>query len=180
MRYVAIITLALSAAAQAQDWKPVEAAIGRAGVSQAEGIYRFNFPRSDMEVWTRGVRVRPAFALGGWIAMKPYGDGVMAMGDLVLSDDEVVPVMTRLQQGGVEQTAVHHHLLHESPRVLYMHVHAHGDAVKIAETIRAALALTRTPAPAPAAAMPAAAIQLDTAAVAAALGRAGRVNGGVY
>jgi hypothetical protein len=167
----------------AQDWKPVEAAMGRAGVSQPEGVYRFNFPRSDLEVWTRGVRVKPSFALGGWVAMKPVSDGVMAMGDLVLTDDEVVPVMTRLQQGGIEQTAVHHHLLHESPRVLYMHVHAHGDPVKIAEALRAALALTHVPPAAPtaaAAASPAPAIELDTAAVAAALGRSGRVNGGVY
>ncbi|HJQ19701.1 MAG TPA: DUF1259 domain-containing protein [Gemmatimonadaceae bacterium] len=172
-----------ASAAFAQDWSAVEAAIGRPGVAQAGGVYRFNFPRSDMEVWTRGVRVKTAFALGGWIAMKPVSDGVMAMGDLVLADDEVEAVMLRLQQGGVEQTAVHHHLLHESPRVLYMHVHAHGDPAKIGAAVRAALALTRTPAPpapaaSPASAMPA--IDLDTAAVAAALGRAGRVNGGVY
>jgi len=177
--FATLVFVLLASRAAAQDWKPVEAAIGRAGVSQAEGVYRFNFPRSDLEVWTRGVRVKPAFALGGWIAMKPVSDGVMAMGDLVLTDDEVAPVMARLQEGGIEQTAVHHHLLHESPRVLYMHVHAHGDPVKIAETLRAALALTRVPPPAAAPAPPAP-IELDTAAVAAALGRSGRVNGGVY
>ena len=179
-----IVALLLGAAnlSNAQDWSAVDAAMGRASVAQPSDVHRFNFPRTDLEVWTRGVRVKPALALGGWIAMKPHAGGVVAMGDLVLADDEVVPVMTRLQQGGVEQTAVHHHLLHENPRVLYMHVHAHGDAVRIAETIRAALALTHTPAPAPAAPSTSAAppIELDTAAVAAALGRTGRVNGGVY
>ncbi len=101
------------------------------------------------------------------------------MGDLVLAEDEINPVISRLQEGGIEQTAIHHHLLHESPRVYYMHVHGHGDPVKLAETIHAALALTKLPPPAPA--PPAAsALDLDTAAVAKALGRSGRVNGGVY
>ncbi|HMC55812.1 MAG TPA: DUF1259 domain-containing protein [Gemmatimonadaceae bacterium] len=166
--------------ASAQDWAPVEAAMGRSGVSQPDSVYRFSFPRTDLEVWVRGVRVKPALALGGWIAMKQVGGGVVAMGDLVLTDDELVPVMTRLQQGDIDATAVHHHLLHENPRVLYMHVHGHGDPVRLAETIRAALALTRAP-PAPASpTAPAPAIDLDTAAIVAALGRSGRVNGGVY
>src|SRR5207244_4078048 len=94
------------------------------------------------------------------------------------TESELTPVISRLQQGGVEQTAIHHHVIRESPRVLYVHVHADGDAVKIAETVRAALALTKVPPPAPAA--PATAIDLDTAAVAHALGYSGRVNGGVY
>jgi len=172
----------LSAPLSAQDWKAVDAAMGRAGVAQPADVYRFNFPRSDMDVTAAGVKVKPALALGGWVAMKRVGGGgdVMAMGDLVLADSEVGPVMQRLQQGGVEQTALHHHLLHEAPRVLYMHVHAHGDPVKIAETIRAAMALTGAPAPAPMQAAAAPAIDLDTAAIAAALGRSGRVNGGVY
>jgi len=107
------------------------------------------------------------------------------MGDLVLADDEVAPVVSRLQQGGVEQTAIHHHLLHESPRVLYVHFHAHGDPRRIAETLRAAMALTKAPpAPAPSAGAAAAAgqesVALDTAAIARTLGWAGRMNGGVY
>jgi hypothetical protein len=88
--------------------------------------------------------------------------------------------MRALQQGGVEQTAVHNHVLHESPRVMYMHIAGHGDAVKIAQAIRAALAQSRTPLGAPSAPAAAAAIDLDTAAVARALGAAGKVNGGVY
>jgi hypothetical protein len=116
----------------------------------------------------------------------------MAMGDLVLAEDEVAPVMSTLQEGGVEQTALHHHVLHETPRVMYMHIHGHGDPVRIARAVRAAVALTKTP---PAAPTPTAgdagdaggagtggggAIDLDTAAIARTLGHAGKVNGGVY
>jgi hypothetical protein len=167
------------------NWQAVDAAFGRAGVTQAGDVHRYNFPRSDLTVTVldpRGdVVLRPALALGGWIAMHATGPAneVMAMGDLVLTEDELPRVMSRLQEGGVEQTAVHHHVMRESPRVLYMHVHARGDAVRIANTVREAVALTRTPAAAPTA-TPAAPVVLDTAAIAAALGHTGRSNGGVY
>jgi hypothetical protein len=178
-----ILLMAIASSAAAQDWKSVEAAMGRSGISQAGDVYRFNFPRSDLRVTAAGVRLKPAFALGGWVAFKRvpgaiHGDVAMAMGDLVLTESELTPVITRLQQGGIEQTAIHHHIIRESPRVLYVHVHAMDDPVKIAETIRAAIALTKTPAASPPA--PPAAIDLDTAAVALALGYSGRVNGGVY
>lgn len=166
-------------AAQQVDWKGVDTAMGRTALLQPGDVHRFNFPRTDMHVTVRGVAIKPAFALGGWIAMKEAHDGAIAMGDLVLAEDEVNPVISRLQEGGIEQTAIHHHLLHESPRVYYMHVHGHGDPVKLAETIRAALALTKVPPPASAPSA-ASALDLDTAAVAKALGRSGRVNGGVY
>jgi hypothetical protein len=106
----------------------------------------------------------------------------MVMGDLVLTEDEVGPVMLALQKGGIEQTALHNHVLHESPRVLYMHIMGQGDPAKLAATIRTALGASRTPipqGPAPAPSAPAA-IDLDTAAVARTLGLAGKVNGGVY
>ena len=172
----------------AVDWKAVDAAMGRAGVAQPGEVQRYNFPRGDLSVVVRDprgdVQLRPSLALGGWIAMHGTGTGnaVMAMGDLVLTESELPAVMSRLQQGGVEQTAVHHHVMRETPRVLYMHVSAHGDAVKIAETVRAAVALTKAPAPAPAPAPGAAAtpMALDTAGIAKALGHTGRVNGGVY
>jgi len=112
--------------------------------------------------------------------MKATSDGVVAMGDLVLAEDELTPVITKLQAGGVEQTAIHHHILHESPRVLYVHIHAHGDPVKIAETVRGAVALTKIPPPSPPAAPAASPPGIDTAAVAKALGYGGRINGGVY
>ena len=182
-RVVAILSLTVAAELSAQDWKSVEAAMGRPGVPQAGDVYRFNFPRADLRVTAAGVRLKPSFALGGWVAFKRipgaiHGDVAMAMGDLVLLESELSPVISRLQQGGVEQTAIHHHLIRESPRVLYMHIHAMDDPVKIAQTIRAAIALTKTPPASPAA--PPAAIALDTAAIASALGYSGRVNAGVY
>jgi hypothetical protein len=125
--------------------------------------------------------VQPALALGSWVAFRNIGGGhAMMMGDLVLAEEEVAPVMRALQQGGVEQTALHNHLLGESPRVMYMHVSGHGDAVKLAQAVRAALAQSGTPMQAAAAPAAAPAIDLDTAAIARALGVSGKVNGGVY
>lgn len=162
------------------DWKAIDAAMGRANVAQPGEVHRYNFPRSDLHVTAAAVAVKPALALGGWIAMKAMGSNVIAMGDLVLTDDELPRVIGRLQQGGVEQTAIHHHLLHETPRVYYVHIHAHGPALAITQTLHAALALTKTPPPSPPAATPAAAFALDTTALAKTLGYSGRVNNGVY
>ena len=170
-----------AAIASEVDWKAVEAAIGRAAVAQPEGVYRFNFPRSDLRVMVGDVQLRPSLALGGWVAFKALENSAIVTGDLVLTEDEVNPVISALEAGGVELTAVHHHVIHESPRVLYVHIHAMGDAVKIAQTIRSAVNATAIPAPAPAAAAPAASdIGIDTAAIARTLGYTGRVNGGVY
>lgn len=162
------------------DWKAVEQAMERTGAMQPGDVYRFSMPRSDLSVTVQGVRIRPALALGSWIAFKATGDGAMAMGDLVLKESEVAPVMSRLQEAGIEQTAVHHHLLHETPRVIYMHVHGHGDPVRIAEGIRAAVGFTATPAQSPTASPASGDIGIDTAQIASALGHSGRVNGGVY
>lgn len=162
------------------DWKAVERAMGRTGSLQPGDVYRFSMPRSDLTVTVEGVRIRPALALGSWIAFKEVPNGALAMGDLVLKESEVAPVMSRLQEGDIEQTAVHHHVLHETPRVVYMHVHAHGDPVKIAEGVRAALELTSTPPQAPSAPATTAELGIDTAQIAAILRHAGRVNGGVY
>ena len=164
---------------QSINWGAVDSAMGRPAVVQPGDIHRFNFPRSDMRVTASGVPIKPAFALSGWVAMKASTGGVTAMGDLVLTDAEVTPVITKLQAGGIEQTAIHHHLIRESPRVLYVHVHGHGDPVKLAESIRGALALTKVPPAAPPAAAPAT-FDLDTIALAKTLGYTGRVAGGVY
>lgn len=179
----AAVTTSLRAqtAGTQSGWAGVEQALGRPGAAQADSVMRFSFPRSDLHVTVDGVQVQPALALGSWLAFRRVPGGAMAMGDLVLTDSEVAPVMARLQQGGIQQTAVHNHLLRESPRVMYMHVEAHGDPARIAETVRAALALTHTPlGPLPLVAPPVRPIELDTAAVARALGHSGRVNGGVY
>lgn len=164
------------------SWKAVEQAFGRPGSMQPGGVYKFGMPRSDLTVRVGDVTLKPALALGSWLAFvrSDSGGRATAMGDLVLLESEVGPVMRKLQAGGVEQTALHNHLLGESPHVMYMHVMAEGDAVAIARAVREALALTKTPAPAPAPAAPAAAFSLDTAALARELGYHGNVNGGVY
>jgi hypothetical protein len=164
-------------------WASVEAALGRKGAMQPGNIIKFSFPRGDLSVNVGSVTLRPALALGGWVAFKNMGDGqALAMGDLVLKEDEVGAVMGALQAGGVEQTALHNHVLNETPRVMYMHILAHGDATRIAHSIHDALALTKTPLTPPSAptAAPAAAADIDTLAIARTLGIAGKSNGGVY
>ena len=178
---VALLSLprAPRALAQGVDWKAVETVVGRPAVTQPGDVHRFNFPRSDLQVVVGSIKVKPALALGGWVAFAPHGSETVAMGDLVLTTDELGPVIRRLQQGGIEQTAMHHHLVGEAPRLLYVHIHGYGDAVRLAETIHAAVALTRIPPPV-AAATSSEPFALDTAAIARTLGASGRINGGVY
>ena len=162
----------------ATDWNPVEAALGRSGKLQPGDIYKFGMPRTDMHVTVGGVTIKAPLALGSWVAFHKMGTDAMVMGDLVLSEREVEPVMLKLQQGGIEQTALHNHVLNESPRVMYMHISGHGDAVKLARALHDALALTGTPVPSTAA--PAAqALTIDADAIGKVLGSKGAVNGGV-
>lgn len=161
------------------QWKPVEQAIGRAGQVQADGVYKVSFPRGDLNVTVEGVELKPALALGGWAAFSKPGSNSMVMGDLVLTEDEVTPVMSALEKSGLQVTALHNHVLHESPRVMYMHIGGHGDAVKLAASIKDALALTKVPAPKPPAS-PQQDIGIDTAGIEQALGQKGKVNGGVF
>jgi hypothetical protein len=165
--------------AQAGAWTDVERILGRAAVPQPGDVARFNFPRRDLHVTVGKVTVKPSLALGSWVAFKRLGDGQsMAMGDLVLTENEIDAVISALQSGGVEQTALHNHILGGTPNTMYLHIRAHGRATDIAQTIHRALAATKTPLDtAPTAA---AAFDLDTAALARALGRHGRVSGGVY
>jgi hypothetical protein len=168
-------------ASAAADWTRVEQALGRKGTLNPGDVMKFSFPRSDLRVTVGGVQVRPALALGSWVAFKRIPGGqAMVMGDLVLTEDEVGPVMSRLQDQGVEQTALHNHVLMESPRVMYMHIAAHGDEAKIAQAVHDALALSKTPLGPPSAPSAAVAVDLDTLGVARELGVAGKVNGGVY
>jgi hypothetical protein len=161
-------------------WKPVEAALGRPGQLQPGEVYKFALPRKDMKIVKDGVTVAPGLALGSWLAFKKMGSEAMVMGDLVLSEEEIEPVMLKLQQEKIEQSSIHNHLLGESPRVIYMHIEGHGDPVVLARSLAAAIALTKTPAPTPA--TPAAtpqAIDLNTGQVEQALGYSGKVNGGI-
>jgi hypothetical protein len=165
-----------------EGWAPVDRAIGRSGSDQPGDVHKYSFPRADLRVTAAGVEVKPALALGSWVAFKRVGGAggeAMAMGDLVLLESEVGPVIGKLQSMGVQQTALHNHLQHESPPVMYLHIEARGDPVKIAAAVHAALALTKTP-PQPPTPPAGASFGLDTAQVASALGYKGKVNGGVY
>jgi hypothetical protein len=183
IRVLAFCTLAtVSSAASAQeiDWKNVDAAIGRNAAVVSGDVHRYAFPRTDLNVTLDGVTIRPALALGGWTAFKPMRGGVMIMGDLVLLESEINPVMLKLIQNGAEITAVHNHLLRGSPATFYMHVGGHGDPVKLATAIRTALAESKTPLtpPSPPATQPT--IDLDTAQLDQIIGVKGQANGGVY
>src|SRR6185369_4460453 len=164
----------------ATDWKDVEQALGKAGSVQPGDVYKVSLPRSDLKVTASGVELKPAFALGSWVAFKKTGDMTMVMGDLVLTEDEVTPVLTKLQEDGVEISALHNHVLRESPRVMYMHIHAMGDGAKIARAIHDALALSKTPFAAPAASTQSQDIGIDTKQIDQIMGQNGKANGVVY
>ena len=175
----AILVSATAAGAQDIDWEKVDAALGRKGAVSAD-VHRYGFPRSDLTVKLDGVTIKPALALGGWVAFKPMHGEVMVMGDLVLLETEVNPVMAKLIENGIEITAVHNHLLRANPAPFYMHVGGHGDAVKMATAIRTALAESKTPLEAPPAAAAAPAVDLDVKQLDEIVGAKGRQNGGVY
>jgi hypothetical protein len=168
-----------SAHAQEIDWQKVDDAFGRKPAVSGD-VHRYGFPRTDLAVTLDGVAIKPALALGGWVAFKPAHGGVMAMGDLVLLETEVNPVMLKLIEGGLEITAVHNHLLRASPATFYLHVGGHGDPAKMAAVIRDALGASKTPLATPAAAGPAPAVDLDTAQLDQLIGAKGQANGGVY
>src|SRR5438105_6820478 len=137
------LTIATAAPAQQIDWKKVDTTLGKTGTVSGQ-VHRYSFPRSNLQVAIDGVAIKPALALGGWAAFQPMGGEVMVMGDLVLLETEINPVMSKLLEGGVEITAVHNHLLRANPETFYMHIGGHGDPVKMAEVIRSALALSKT------------------------------------
>ena len=142
--------------ANAQDlnWQKVDETLGRKP-AVADDVRRYGFPRSDLSVTLDGVTIKPALALGGWVAFKPAHGGAMVMGDLVLLETEINPVMAKMIASGLEITAVHNHLLRASPATFYMHVGGHGDPLKLASAIRAGLAESKTPLTAPASPAPA-------------------------
>ncbi|HSH80444.1 MAG TPA: DUF1259 domain-containing protein, partial [Herpetosiphonaceae bacterium] len=140
-----VAALAASPACAAPDWARVDNALGRSGAEQLDGVRRYSFPRSDLTVTLDGVQIRPALALGSWLAFQPAGNEAMLMGDLVLLESEVNPVMSRLLESGLTVTALHNHLLRSSPATIYMHVHGHGDPARLAAAVRSALSLSATP-----------------------------------
>ncbi len=177
-----LFTLLLVGSCMAQgssssEWKTVEENLGRSGSVQPGDVYKVSLPRSDLHVRVGNVEIKPALALGGWLAFKQSEHGTMVMGDLVLTEDEVAPITAKLQEAGIEQTAIHNHVLHETPRVMYMHVEGHGDQAKLAKALHDALSVTKLPPPAPA--KPSELMGLNQKDIEQALGHQGKVNGGV-
>jgi hypothetical protein len=162
------------------DWKKVDAALGKTAAVSGE-VHRYGLPRSDLQVTLDGVAIKPALALGGWVSFAPMHGQAMVMGDLVLLETEITPVMTKLLDGGLDITAIHNHILRASPATFYMHVGGHGDPEKMAAVIRSALSASKTPFDPPATtAGPAPAVDLDTAKLDQIMGVKGTANGGVY
>lgn len=166
-------------APEATDWNDVDAAVGRAGQDQPDGTHKYAFPRKDMNVTVNGVQIKAGLALGSWVAFKATSQGnAMAMGDLVLAEDEVAPVMAELQSGGIEITALHNHLIGESPRVMYMHIHGMGNAASLGKAIHSAIAKTKTPDAG--ATTPPPDLDIDNKQIDQILGQGGKNNGGIY
>ena len=161
------------------DWTRVAGALGKSGTEMPGGVYRVGLPRTDLKVTVDGVELKPALALGSWLAFRTTDDTTMVMGDLVLTDTEVNPVMKKLAEGGIEITALHNHLLRAQPATFYMHILGHGDPIQLAAALHDGLVLSKTPLTAPSGAAPPP-IELDTALIDRTLGAKGKVNGGVY
>ena len=175
---VAAVALTTPTFAAEPDWNQVAEALGKAGAVQTGGVYRVGFPRTDLNVSLDGVALRTGFAFGGWVAFQPMDAQAMVMGDLVLTQDEVSPVMRKLEEGGIEISALHNHLLRAEPMTLYMHIEGHGDPVKLAGAIHAGLALSKTPfTPPPGTSTPA---NIDMIGIDRIMGYFGQDNGGVY
>src|SRR5438132_13506279 len=163
--------LSIPAFAADGDWARVAEALGKPGTEWPGGVYKVGLPRTDIKATLDGVELKPGFALGSWLAFAKTGKDGMVMGDLVLTAEEVSPVMAKLLAGGIEVTALHNHLLPNQPFTMYMHVLGHGDPVKLASVLHGALAESKTPLavasgsspPAAAAAPPP--LDLDTAAL---------------
>lgn len=175
----AMITIGSMANAQEVEWKKVDEVLGRSAAVSGD-VHRYGFPRTDLTVTLDGVTIKPTLALGGWLAFKPAHGGAMVMGDVVLLETEVNPVITKLIENGLEITAIHNHLLRGSPETFYLHVGGHGDPVKMAMAIRDALAASKTPVTPPPGVSSPPAIDLDTAQLDDIIGAKGQNNGGVY
>src|SRR5271154_6622495 len=177
------VSAALSMPAAAQtDWFVVDTILTRTGAVSGD-VHRYGLPRSDLNVSLDGVALKPGFALGGWLAFEPMRDKAMMMGDLVLTESEINPVMSKLLAEGLQVTALHNHLLRATPPTFYMHVAGTGDPAQLARLVRVALEDSKTPfdiKPPAEATATSAAIDFDTAKVDAAIGHKGKANGGVY
>ena len=188
--YLALVFLALvgpsTATARAQDipaeYQAVLTSLNKKGDFK-DGVLKVNIPRADLHVTIGGRPAPTPFGFGGWLALAKGDAGMhVMMGDLVLTEDEVNPVMSALLQNGIDVTALHNHFFHEQPRVFYMHVHGMGDPADLARRVKPAVDLIDRAAPgaAPVAAGPAPLMTLDIASLAAIIGHQGEQSGPVY
>lgn len=177
-----ILSVALSlpafVAAQGLDTAKIDEAMGRAGQKTGD-VYRLGFPRTDLHVSVGGVEIKPGLALGSWVAFTGNDNAAMTMGDLVLLENELTPVMKKLRAAGFDITAVHNHVLNETPRVIYMHYMGHGKSVELAKSLRVALAESKTPLDKPAPPAPTAEPPAFVKIIEDTLGTKGRFAGGV-
>lgn len=177
-----ILTVALFlpviVAAQGLDTAKIDEAMGRPGQKTGD-IYRLGFPRTDLHVSVSGVEIKPGLALGSWAAFAGNDNAAMVMGDLVLLENELTPVMKKLRAAGIDITAVHNHVLNETPRVVYMHYLGHGKSVELAKALHTALAESKTPLDSPAAPAPNVEPPAFVKAIEDTLGTKGRFAGGV-
>ena len=163
------------------DWNAVDDAIGRKGDVMAGDVHRYSFPRTDLKVTLDGTALKPGFALGSYAAFVAAGQDALVMGDLVLTEAEVSPVMAKLQDQGIEISAVHNHLLREQPKVMYLHYSGRSpDAAVLARALHTALAASATPLGAPPPSSPTPPdLGFDPAAVDRILGQTGTTSGGL-
>src|SRR3954471_8373592 len=139
MSSVVMLSMLASVSPVRAQWDKVATALGKPGTEMPGEIYRVALPRTDLHVTVDNVDIKPSLALGGWIAFKSMGPASMVMGDLVLTETEINPVMAKLFAGGLTVTAMHNHLLRAQPATFYMHIAGQGDPEKLAAAIRAAL-----------------------------------------
>src|SRR5262245_11981955 len=184
--FVAALILGFTSAAGAQDvpaeYQQVLATLGKQGDYKAN-VLKVNIPRNDLSVTVANVRTPTPFGFGGWVAMtKGTGEMEVLMGDLVLTQEEVNPVMSALLENGIDVTALHNHFFWDEPRVFFMHVHGHGTAADLARKLKPAIELIgKTTQRSPATTAPAAAGgKIDTAKIAQIVGAPGEQTGEVY
>jgi hypothetical protein len=179
VRFIPVMALLpLAAAAQGLDDAKIDTQLGRSGQKIGD-VYKVGFPRTDLQVSVHGLAIKPGLALGSWAAFTGTDDSAVVMGDLVLLEDEVNPVVDKLKSAGFEVTAIHNHLAHETPHVMYMHYMGHGPAAQLATSIRTALSASKTPLEKPAAAEEPPSPPAWVDALGKKLGRKGTFKGGV-
>jgi Domain of Unknown Function (DUF1259) len=175
--FMGFLFLPFIARSQGLNTSAIDQALGRSGQKTGD-VYKLGFPRTDLHITVRDLVIKPGLALGSWAAFTGTDENAMVMGDLVLLEEELNPVMDKLRSSGFEITAVHNHLIGERPHVLYMHYMGHGPTVQLAISLKAALSVSKTPLekPAPATDEPA---PTWIKTVEDSVGRKGTFKGGV-